>query len=128
MPWREQRTFVSWVNNSFVIQSCPTPPGRFARRSDPTRTWYVRVLGLTGRISLVPASRKALKRNYIFLQGTVNLCFLGELFCWQPILPDPARPLRRAPRPNPLVVCPGFGFDRSIQKQTYPSQLLKYFH
>ena len=27
-------------------------------------------------------------------------------------MPDPARPLRRAPRPDPPVVCPGFGFDR----------------
>ena len=28
-------------------------------------------------------------------------------------MPDPAWPLRRAPRPDPPVVCPGFGFDRS---------------
>ena len=27
-------------------------------------------------------------------------------------MPDPAWPLRRAPRPDPPVVCPGFGFDR----------------
>ena len=39
-------------------------------------------------------------------------CFLGEQFCWHPILPDPARPFRRAPRPVLPVVCPGFGFDR----------------
>ena len=26
-------------------------------------------------------------------------------------MPDPARPLSRALRPDPPVVCPGFGFD-----------------
>ena len=48
MPWRERWTFVSWVNNSVGTQSCPTPPSRFAGRSDPTRPWYVRILDSTG--------------------------------------------------------------------------------
>ena len=41
-------------------------------------------------------------------------CFLGEQFCRHTVLLDPtssARP-RRAPRPDPPVVCPGFGLDR----------------
>ena len=46
------------------------------------------------------------------MENTKDLLFLGEQFCWHPILPDPARPPRRAPRPDPPVVCPGFGFDR----------------
>ena len=37
---------------------------------------------------------------------------MSELFCWQTILPDPARPLRWAPRPDPPEICPFFGFDR----------------
>ena len=41
-------------------------------------------------------------------------CFLGELFCRRPILPDPAPPHRRAPRPGPPVVCPGFGLDQVV--------------
>ena len=40
-------TFVSWANNSVGTKSCPTPLGRPAGRSDPTRPWYVRVLGST---------------------------------------------------------------------------------
>ena len=42
----------------------------------------------------------------------MDVRFLGEWFCWHPILPDAARPLRRARRPDPPVVCTGFGFDR----------------
>ena len=45
----------------------------------------------------------------------MDLCFLSEWFCWHAILPDPARPLRRAPRLDLPVVCLGFGFERSLQ-------------
>ena len=38
---------------------------------------------------------------------------LTEQFYWHPILPDPAQPFRRALQPDPPVVCPGFGFDKS---------------
>ena len=38
--------------------------------------------------------------------------FLGEHFCWHPVLPEPASPLRRALLPDAPVVCSGFGFDR----------------
>ena len=44
------------------------------------------------------------------VRGTLVL--LGEQFCWHPVLPDPAPPPRRAPRPDPPVVCPGFGLDK----------------
>ena len=40
-------------------------------------------------------------------------CLLGEQFCWHPVLPDPAPPPRHAPRPDPPVVCPGFGLDKN---------------
>ena len=42
------------------------------------------------------------------------MCFLAEQVYWHSILLDPARPFRRAPRPDPTVVCPGFGFDKWI--------------
>ena len=41
-----------------------------------------------------------------------DACPLGDLFCLHPVLPGPAPPPRRAPRPDPPVACPGFGFDR----------------
>ena len=47
MPWGVRWTFVSWANNSVGTQSCLTPLGRSAERSDPTRPWYVRVLDST---------------------------------------------------------------------------------
>ena len=54
-----------------------------------------------------------LKRRFCDpLEGTRDLCFLAEQVYWHLILPDPARPFRRAPRPDPPVVCPGFGFDK----------------
>ena len=57
---------------------------------------------------------ETLKRRFCdLLEGTWDLCFLAEQVYWHPILPDPARPFRRAPRPDPLVACPGFRFDRS---------------
>ena len=98
MSWRVRWTFVSLANNFVGTQSCPNPLGRSAGRPDPTRPWYVRVLDSTDlhRISLVRASGETLKRHFFdALEGTVNLCSLGEEFCWHPILPDPARPLRR---------------------------------
>ena len=36
---------------------------------------------------------------------------LGEPSCQRPVLLGPAPPPHRAPRPNPPVVCPGFGLD-----------------
>ena len=61
------------------------------------------------RISCVRASGETLKQRFFDpLENTKNLCFLGEQFCWHPILPDLARPPRRAPRPDPPVVCPSF--------------------
>ena len=41
-----------------------------------------------------------------------RLVFLGEQFCWYPVLPDLAPPLRRALRPDAPVVFSGFVFDR----------------
>ena len=55
MPWKVRRTFVSWENNSVGAQSCPIPPGRSARRSNPTCQWYVCFFGSTNVFS-----RKAL--------------------------------------------------------------------
>ena len=43
-----------------------------------------------------------------------RLCLLGEQFCWHPVLRDPAPSPRRAPRPDPPVVCPGFGLDNYV--------------
>ena len=47
-------TFVLWANNYVGTQPCPTPPGRSAERSDPTRPargvdgfWVRQVLGST---------------------------------------------------------------------------------
>ena len=42
-----------------------------------------------------------------------DACLPGELFCRRPILRNPAPPPRRAPRPDPPVVCLGSGLDRS---------------
>ena len=42
------------------------------------------------------------------MEGTRDPCLLREQFCWHPVLPDPAPPPRRAPRPDPPVACPGF--------------------
>ena len=66
------------------------------------------------RISLVRASGEMFK-TCVFdaLEGTRDSCLLGEPFCRRRVLPGPAPPPRRAPpRPDPPVVCPGFGFDR----------------
>ena len=48
------------------------------------------------------------------LEGTRDGCVLREQTCRRPILPGPPRPaaLPCAARPDPPVVCPGFGFDK----------------
>ena len=70
------------------------------------------------RISLVRASGETFRRRvFDALGGTRDACLLGELFCRRPVLPDPAPPPRRAPRPDPPVVCPGFGLDRFFRVQ-----------
>ena len=76
---------------------------------------FVPASGLFGlhRISLVRASGETFKHRFFdALGGTRDACLLGVLFCRRPVLPGPAPPPRRAPRPDPPVVCPGFGFDR----------------
>ena len=63
-------------------------------------------------ISLLRASGESFRRRlFDALEGAREARILGEQFCWYPVLPDPAPPPRRAPRPGPLVVCPGFDFD-----------------
>ena len=50
------------------------------------------------------------------LEGKRDGCLLGEPTRRRPVLPVPAPPRRgavRRPVPDPPVVCPGFGFDRS---------------
>ena len=64
------------------------------------------------RISLVRASGKP-ETCLRCLGSTRDACLLGALFCRRPVLPGPAPPLRRAPRPDPLAVCPGFGLEKS---------------
>ena len=65
------------------------------------------------RISLVRASRETFKRRVIdALEGTKEACLLGVLFCRRSVLLGPAPPPRRAPRPDPPVVCSGFGIDK----------------
>ena len=67
------------------------------------------------RISLVRASGESFRRRvFDALEGTRGAYLLGELFCRRPVLPSPAPPPRRAPRPDPPVVCPGFGLDKSV--------------
>ena len=64
---------------------------------------FVHAFGLH-RISLVRAFGETFRRRFFdALEGTKDLRCLGEHFCWHPILPDPARPPRRAPRPDPPV-------------------------
>ena len=41
--------------------------------------------------------------------------FPGRLFCRRPVLTDPASPPRCALRPDPPVVCSGFGLDKSLR-------------
>ena len=58
-------------------------------------------------VSRVRASGETLKRRFFdAFDRTVVFCLLGESFCWHSVLPDPARPLRRALRFDLPVVCP----------------------
>ena len=67
------------------------------------------------RVLLVRAFGETFSRRvFDALEGTRDACLLGVLFCWRLVLPGAAPPPRRAPRPDSPVVCPGFGFDRSI--------------
>ena len=65
------------------------------------------------RIYLIRASGESFKRRvFDALERTREARTLGEQFRWHPVLPDPAPPPHRAPRPDPPVVCQGFGLDR----------------
>ena len=70
------------------------------------------------------------KRLLDALAGTKDPCFLGEQFCRHSVLLDPASSVRpcRAPRPDPPVVCPGFGLDRFIVYAFETSYLENYFY
>ena len=71
---------------------------------------------LAHRISFVRASGETFKRRvFDALEGTRGACLVGELFCRRPVLPSPAPPPRHAPRPDPLVVCPIFVFDKCFK-------------
>ena len=64
------------------------------------------------RILLARASGETFRRRvFDALEGARDTCPLGELFCRRPALPGPTPLPRRAPRPEPPVVCPGFGLD-----------------
>ena len=64
------------------------------------------------RISLVCASGMFKRRVFDALESTSEACLVDGHFCLHPVLPDPAPPLRHAPRPDRPVVCPGFGLDK----------------
>ena len=67
------------------------------------------------RTSLVRASGESFRRRvFDALESAREARLLGEQFCWHPVLPDPAPPPRRAPRPDPPVVCPGFGLNKNL--------------
>ena len=106
--WRVRGRLVSWANSSVGIQSCPTPPRHPAVRSVPTRQRYVRVLDSTGTNYIVRASEEMF-RTVVFdtLVGTRNTCFLGE-----PNRRRPFRPSHAPFRPDPPVVCSGFGLGK----------------
>ena len=92
------------------------PPLRRAPWPDPlvicSSFGFARSIFDWNRISLVRASGESLGRLfYDALESTRNPCPLGEKLCWHPVLPD-APLLRRALRPDPLVVCPGFRLDK----------------
>ena len=82
--------------------------------------WFCFSVSLNGS-SLVRASERTLKRSleepffperFDPLEGSVNLSFPDEYFCGHPILRDPARPFRRASRPDSPAICSGFWFER----------------
>ena len=85
---------------------------------------FVPAFGLH-RISLVCDSRKSFR--ILFLDVLVDkrdACFLGVLFCRRSFLLGPA-----APRLDPPVVCPSFGFDRyNYILQVHSRSHLQYGH
>ena len=117
MPWRVPGTSVPWANNSFGTQSCPTPPGRSAGRPDPTHPWYVQVIGFplfvlakgrSGQLSTIPWRAE-------LTVGFWATRHVGVLF----FPPRRAPPPRGAPRrPEPPVICSGFGFDKLLIRAT----------
>ena len=90
-------------------------------RPDPTRPWYVRVLNSTDEgshgISFVRASEE-LFTTVVFdaLGCTRDGCVLRKQTRRHPILPGLPRPAAPpcAARPDPPVVCPGFGFHKYL--------------
>ena len=67
------------------------------------------------RIPLVRSSGESFRRRvFDALEGTSEACSLDEYFCLHTVLPDFASPPCRAPRPDPPVVCPGFGLDKFL--------------
>ena len=119
--WRARGRVVSWPDRPNGVPSYPAPPHLAAppcaAPSRPARSvsgFWIRQVGLH-RISLIRASGESFRRRvFDALGGTRKACLLGEQFCWHPILPDPAPPPRRAPRPDPLVVCPSFRLHKII--------------
>ena len=107
---RRQKASAHWSATRKKSASRPVDKPRMNRLSTAD---FVPAFGLY-RISLVRASGGTFKRPvFDALGGPRVACLLGELFCWHhPVLPDPARPPRRMPRPDPPVVCPGFGPDK----------------
>ena len=94
--------------------SLAAPPGAPTRPASGMSGFWIRQVGLH-RISLVRASGETFKRRvFDALESAGKDCSLGEQFCWQTVLPDPTPPPRRAPRRDPPVVCPGFGFDKYL--------------
>ena len=72
------------------------------------------------KILLFRAFEKTFRRRFCeALRGTWVACLLGELLCRRPVLPIPAPPPRCAPRPDPPVVCPGFGFDKRLSNRFF---------
>ena len=67
--------------------------------------------GLNG-ISFVRASGETFRRRVFDALGdTRDACLLGQLLCLCPAQPSPTPLPLRAPRPDPPMVCPGFGPD-----------------
>ena len=117
--WRARERVTSGPDRSNGVLSypaspCPAAPPCAAptRRARSVFGFWIRQVDLH-RISLVRASGETFWRLvYDAFKDTKEACFRGEQFCWHPVLPEPAPPLRRAPRPDPPVVCSGFGIDR----------------
>ena len=117
--WRVSGAFFSGravLSVSCAARPRPAPPSR----RDPPRTTDLpvvcQVLDSTDlhRLSLVRASGEAFRtRVFDALEGTRDGCVLREQTRRRPILPGPPRPAAPAcaARPDPPVVCPGFGFD-----------------